>query len=220
MTRRGPKPEKKVQTIWSPELAYAVGLITSDGNLSNDRRHIDFTSKDLELIKTFKHCLGLKRIKIGTKTSGYTSKRYYRIQFGDVNLYNWLLQIGLMPHKSKSLQALKIPDRYFFDFLRGYFDGDGTIYSYWDPRWKSSFMFYLQFASASRLYLQWLQLKLGELSNVHGRIQSGNRSYQLVFAKRESCILFKKMYHQKNSPKLKRKYLKMQKILAIDLKNK
>ena len=53
MGKRGPKPKKKISTNWSAELAYAVGLIATDGCLSKDKRHIDFTSKDKELIKTF-----------------------------------------------------------------------------------------------------------------------------------------------------------------------
>lgn len=48
------------EIVWTPELAYAVGLITTDGSLSSDGRHIDFTSNDKELINTFKKCLNLK----------------------------------------------------------------------------------------------------------------------------------------------------------------
>ena len=34
---------------WTAELAYAVGLITTDGNLSSDGRHLGIPSKDREL---------------------------------------------------------------------------------------------------------------------------------------------------------------------------
>ena len=47
------KPKGKVKIEWSPDFAYAIGLITTDGNLSPDGRHVNFTSKDLELIKNF-----------------------------------------------------------------------------------------------------------------------------------------------------------------------
>lgn len=60
----GLKPKEIVKKIWSTELAYAVGLLTTDGNLSKDGKHINLTSKDLDQIKTFKKCLGLKN-KIG-----------------------------------------------------------------------------------------------------------------------------------------------------------
>ena len=75
---------KGIKIGWSHNIAYVVGLITTDGNLSIDGRHIDFTSKDIQLIKTFKKCLGIKN-KIGLKISGFSDKKYFRIQFGDVN---------------------------------------------------------------------------------------------------------------------------------------
>ena len=45
----------------------------------------------------------------------------------------------------KKLKSVVMPKKYFFDFLRGHFDGDGSFYSYWDKRWKSSYMFYVSF---------------------------------------------------------------------------
>ncbi len=149
---------------WSSNIAYAVGLITTDGNLSSNKRHIEFTSKDIQLVKTFKKCLGIKN-KIGFKVGSFSDKKYPRVQFGDVAMYKWLLKIGLTPHKSKTLGGLKIPDKYFFDFLRGHFDGDGSCYSYWDKRWHSSFMFYMTFYSASRKHILWLQRKIKILIN-------------------------------------------------------
>ena len=35
---------------WNHDFAYAIGLITTDGNLSPDGRHINLTSKDEEII--------------------------------------------------------------------------------------------------------------------------------------------------------------------------
>jgi len=50
---------KKVQVKWTPNFAYAIGLITSDGNLSPDGRHLNLTSKDREIVVMFKDCLGI-----------------------------------------------------------------------------------------------------------------------------------------------------------------
>ncbi|MBL7150230.1 MAG: hypothetical protein ISS84_01205 [Candidatus Pacebacteria bacterium] len=213
------KPKRKDKIKWSSNIAYAVGLLTTDGNLSNSRRHIDFTSKDIQLIKTFKKCLGIKN-KIGLKTSGFSNKKYPRIQFSDVTLYNWLLGIGLTPKKSKTIGKLKIPDKYFFDFLRGHFDGDGCCYSYWDKRWDSSFMFYMKFLSASEEHILWLRYKIKNLINIKGDLTQSSRDhvYQLKYAKRESKILISKMYYKKNLPCLERKYRKLKTILEIDNK--
>ena len=210
------KPQRKVKIKWSPEFAYAIGLITTDGCLSGDGRHIDFTSKDISLLKTFLKCLGIKN-KIGRKTSGYSHNKYTRIQFGDVIFYRFLLGIGLTPAKSKILDKVDIPEKYFFDFLRGHFDGDGTFYSYYDPRWKSSFMFYTVFISASLKHLEWLRTRLIKTLKIKGHVTHDKQkvAYQLKYAKSESLKILQKMYYNKKSPCLERKYLKIKKALSI-----
>ena len=110
----------KTKIEWSPKFAYAIGLIATDGCLCNDGRHIDFTSKDEELVLKFRECLGVKS-KIGVKYRGndkYQKTKCFRIQIGDINFYEFLLSIGLSPRKSKNIGQLKIPDRFFIDFLR------------------------------------------------------------------------------------------------------
>ena len=214
---RGNQRNKNYKIKWSPEFAYAIGLLTTDGNLSSDVGQLEITSKDVQLLNTFRRCLGLKN-KIGLKTSGFSNKKYPRVQFGNIILYRWLLEIGLTPHKSKTISKLKIPEKYFFDFLRGSFDGDGGSYSYWDPRWASSFMFYIAFNSGSLSFLKWLRNKLKKYLGINGHITKGNRAWRLCFAKKESKILFAKMYYQKNLPHLKRKYRKLKIQLETDIK--
>ena len=210
------KPHAKINCLWNPNLAYAIGLIATDGCLSSDGRHIDFTSNEKEQIENFMRCLGLKN-KIGTKYSGYTGRPAFRIQFGDVLFYKFLLGVGLYPAKSKTIASLYIPHKYFFDFLRGAHDGDGTFYSYWDPRWKSSFMFYTVFISASEKHILWIADNLRVLLHIKGHIthHRGKSLYQLKYAKRESLKLLRKMYYSRRVVCLKRKRLKIKKALAI-----
>ena len=155
MGKRGPKPKKIISQIWSPNLAYAVGLITTDGSLSKDGLLVDLTSKDREQLDNFSECLGFK-FKIGKKWN-VDGREHLRIQFKNRLFYDFLLSIGLTPKKSLTIGKLLIPSKYFFDFLRGCFDGDGCFYSYYDPRWKSSHMFYLTFSSASQNHTSWLR---------------------------------------------------------------
>ena len=120
MGKRGPKPKGKVKIKWSPKFAYAIGLLVSDGNLSPDGRHIVFVSKDYEMIELFQESLGID-IHIGKKANGtLPGKPYFVAQFSDVLFYKFLMDIGLMPNKSKVIGDVKIPDSYFFDFLRGF----------------------------------------------------------------------------------------------------
>ena len=216
MGKPGQKPQQKVKIKWSPEFAYAIGLLTTDGNLSKDGRHFDFTSKDLEQLNNIMKCLGIK-VKIGKKYSGYSKKYYPRIQFGDVIFYKFLLGLGFMPNKSKLLRELQIPNKYFFDFLRGHFDGDGSFYSYWDKRWKSSFMFYTSFVSASKKHIEWLRRTIHSFLGIRGHITKAvnDSVYQLKYAKADSLKLIQNIYHTKGIVCLSRKYLKIKKCLGI-----
>ncbi len=208
------KPQNKVKIKWSSEFAYAIGLLTTDGCLPSNGRQFDLTSKDKEQLENFIRCLKIKN-KIGIKTSGL-GKKSFRVQFGDVNFYKFLLNIGLMPNKSKILAELDIPDKYFFDFLRGHFDGDGTFYSYWDPRWKSSFMFYTEFISASKKHIDWVRAKLFSKLKIRGHISKAinNSAYQLKYAKAESLKLLPEMYYDKQVICLSRKREKIEKVLG------
>lgn len=195
---------------WTADLAYVVGLITSDGCLSKDGRHISFTSKDEDLLNTVKEILGIK-VKIGYKICGYSRYKCSHIQFGDIALYKWFVAISLMPKKSKIIGCLKIPKKYFFDFLRGLFDGDGCFYSYWDKRWKSSFMFYVDFCSASKIFLEWLRKSLFDYLKTKGELKTGANVWNLRFAKREGLKIIKKMYYSPDVKYLARKKIKIEK---------
>lgn len=210
------KPQNKVKIKWSSEFAYAIGLITTDGNLSPDGRHINFTSQDEELVKTLKRCLGLKN-KIGRKARGGEKiKKYFVIQFGDVIFYDFLLQIGLLENKSKKLGAIDIPQKYFFDFLRGHLDGDGTFYSYWDPRWRSSFMFYVNFVSASKKHIDWLRKELNARIGIKGHVSKAINSsiYSLRYAKVETLKLLSKLYYDSEVVCLSRKRKKIERAIG------
>ncbi len=216
MNRPGPKPKGRVNTHWRPELAYAVGLIASDGSLSKNGRHINFTSKDMDLIQTFQNCLGLEDLKIGKKARSKDKEKIYsQVQFGDVLFYKWLVNIGMSSNKSLTLGALQIPDKYFFDFLRGEWDGDGTIYCSRDKRWKNSFMVSMNFASGSTSFLLWLQKKINKELGTTGHIHKGKRVLQLRYARKDSRKIFDTMFYKQNLPHLSRKFAKAQKIFTM-----
>jgi hypothetical protein len=197
-------------------LAYAVGLFATDGCLYNDGRHLSFVSMDIEQLMTFKKCLNLTT-KITFKVKGKNGKRCPHVQLSDVALYNFFVSIGLTPNKSKTIGKLRVPAKYFFDFFRGVLDGDGSFHSYWDPRWKSSFMFYLIVASASVGFITWLREEIENRLSVRGHVTKDRRgsTLQLKYAKADSLKIIKKVYYSSRVPCLKRKRNKIFKALAI-----
>ncbi len=216
MAQPGRKAKRK-EVVWSDDFAYAIGLMASDGCLSPDGLHLIFVSKELEQIENLMKCLDLQ-VKIGRFSSGSgLPKKYYRVQWGDVFLYRYLLTIGLTPNKSLTMGKLDIPEGYFFDFLRGLYDGDGCFYSYFDPRWKSSFMYYFTVGSGSEVFINWLQESIEELTGSKGHITraANGRFFQIRYAKRESHSVLQKLYADPKATHLKRKKLKIAKALRI-----
>jgi len=211
----GPKP-KRDKVYWSPELAYAVGLITTDGCLYNDGRHISLTSKDVDQLQTFLRCIEREDVRITEKSGGYR-KKITHAQFSDVGLYIFLLAVGLTPNKTKTLGVLAIPDEYFWDFVRGLFDGDGCSYSFYDSIYKRSYRFYISFASASPAFVDWLREKVRAIAGIRGHVgrRPGKSYLDLKYSKREAVQLARLMYHHNDVPALSRKRLKALAALTI-----
>ena len=211
--------QRKVKTDWSPNLAYAIGLIASDGNLSSDGRHMSLTSGEEEMMHNFKNALNLKNI-IGKYVGGKekTHKKYFYIHFGDKVFYQFLNTLGLTPAKSRIIKHVKIPTAYFRDFLRGLFDGDGTFYTFRDGRWPNSFSFKLSIASASIDFIKWLKESLTKHGGVKGYIHKGDGVWNLEYVKGDTKRLFSFMYYSDDILYLKRKYDKIR--IAIEEDNK
>lgn len=192
---------------WSANLAYAVGLIASDGNLSKDGRHIIMTSKDMEIILNFQKCLDLKN-KIGRKSRGtYPFKKYFYLQFSNKNFYNFLLDIGLTPAKSKTIGDLKIPNPYFPDFLRGMLDGDGNINIFKHPESKHP-QLRVRFFSASPNFIEWLKASIRRYLEIEGFQRYNYGAIDLAYAKASSIKLLNFIYYNNFKYCLTRKYIK------------
>lgn len=205
------KPLAKTNCAWSAEFAYVIGLIAADGNLSPDGRHITFTSKDLELAVLFKQYLKHEG-KIGKKSRGGDGeKKYFVVQLGDVVFYKFLLSIGLTPKKSKTINKLKIPQKYFYDFLRGCIDGDGSIGSFIHPESRLP-QFKVRIVSASKLFLEWVR-SMTIKDGIKGFFTIANGVYVLVFAKGDSTKLLNLVYYVGFPSSLERKYLQAVKLL-------
>lgn len=213
---RGPVAQSRTDfSAWSAPLAYAVGLITTDGNLSPDGRHISVTSKDQDLLETLKDCLDLSN----AITPNYNAQgsRNHRVQWGNRVMYDWLISIGLMPAKSLRLGPLQIPDEFFVDFLRGCIDGDGSIITYTDryntfknPKYVYERLF-VELFSASRPFLEWAQVTATRLKGVGGAVITRELPAPrhpfsvLKYAKHDSLVLLNWLYYSPTVPCLARK---------------
>ena len=188
--------KNKVIKKWSAEFAYCIGVITTDGNLSPDLRHIHITSKDLEMITNIKKSLNLDNT-IGKKARGGSKeKKYFVLQFGDKNFFDFLVKIGLTPNKSKTLSFLAIPKKYYTHFFRGCIDGDGSISISFHSESKHP-QYKLRLCSASKNFLNWIFEMNYVIFNINsGSIHKniGSSVYTLSYGKSDTVKILKKMY--------------------------
>lgn len=150
----GAKPTFHWELLPPEHLWYFVGLITSDGCLSGDGRHIDITSAEIDYLKQLKLTVQIPQ-RITRKIDGFGTSAWH-IQIGSKSFYQFLVSIGLMPRKSKRLVSLKIPNDYFAHFLRGVIDGDGCIRKWIHPG-NGGIQWSLRIYSGSKKFLQWLE---------------------------------------------------------------
>jgi hypothetical protein len=205
-----------VDTTWDPTLAYAIGLMATDGCVV-DGDHISFPSADRELVELFAMCLGKDNpiTQVRTKIGGLA----YRIQFGDVQFCRWLAEIGITGRKSLTIGDLMVPEHLLLDVARGLLDGDGSIMNklaradtgrrgdyYWE---------YLQtrFVCGSRRHLEWLHEHIRSALGVDGLIitraaRDGRHDcYTLRYGKLASHVLLHALYRDQDAPRLTRKWL-------------
>jgi hypothetical protein len=211
-----------VDTTWSPTLAYAIGLMATDGCIA-DGDHISFPSADRELVELFAKSLGKTNpiSEFRTKTGGIA----YRIRFGDVEFCRWLAGIGITGRKSLTIGAIAVPNDLMLELARGLLDGDGSIINKRaraDTGRRSDYYWeYLQtkFVYASRSHLEWLREHLRSAFGVEGlTIKRAARDrrhacYTLRYSKRASHILLPALYRDLRAPRLTRKWQVWQRYL-------
>jgi hypothetical protein len=209
--------QEKVNITWSSNLAYVIGVIASDGNVSPDLRHINITSKDYEMLQNIKDILRLQN-KIGMKArSSERDKKYFVLQFGDVRFVEFLDSIGITPNKSKTITFVRVPDEFFSDFLRGVIDGDGCIDIYSHPE-STKLQVRVRIDSASKLFLELLLTETRRLCGVKkGSVlnKKSSRVYILTFSKTDTLQLLPKLYYATGLPCLERKRIIASKIMGL-----
>lgn len=107
---------------WSHDMAYVLGLWWADGYISYGYSFgITLHKKDKELLYRVSKCLNAEDCL-------HFNNNVAIISINSKEMYNDLLCLGGQPRKSLALQMPDIPSEYVADFVRGYFDGDGSIY--------------------------------------------------------------------------------------------
>lgn len=128
--------------INSDDKAYWLGVIVSDGTIQKDGYKTALASKDKDLILKFKKAI--KSSHPITKINQFdkrTKKTYIRyiIQINSKEFTSFLIDLGITNKKSYACEFPKIEEKYYLSFLRGLFDGDGSLSSHSKNSLRMSF---------------------------------------------------------------------------------
>lgn len=112
----------------SENMAYILGLLASDGTVRKKTNEIKLTlqSLDLEILEKIKKELEYEgTIKTYTTKAGHSNSS---LAFTSEKIKKSLSKYNIVPNKTISFTfPAQLQRKYWRDFFRGYFDGDGTI---------------------------------------------------------------------------------------------
>lgn len=122
--------------IDTQDKAYILGFLFADGNNSLDKFQVTMTLEegDGEILDKINKCLEYDRPKSFKNLTnkhdfGYTYKNQYGLGIYDKRISTILNLRGVIPNKSLKLEFPKwLNPNLYSHFIRGYFDGDGSIY--------------------------------------------------------------------------------------------
>jgi predicted DNA-binding protein YlxM (UPF0122 family) len=129
---------------WSPAMAYVLGVICTDGNLNPGRIRepwraksastvpiISVAQKEPELLEKILHLMNCDAKLYFSKERVYGKTKagaIYHFGISNENLYDDIVNLGLTPNKSLTMQFPNTPNEFIRHFIRGCWDGDGSVY--------------------------------------------------------------------------------------------
>lgn len=120
--------------IDTEEKAYFLGLLYADGNncVTNNCIYIGLHEIDKLILEKFKIALGSNRdLVFRDRTMEKNKSNQYALKVQSKHMSKQLIKLGCVPNKSLILEfptIEQVPENLLNHFLRGMWDGDGTIY--------------------------------------------------------------------------------------------
>jgi hypothetical protein len=112
------------EKIDTEEKAYLLGFLFADGFIGKNLSYIEITlhKKDIEVLQNF-----VKHLYYNDRPISTVKVVYKRVVINSVKMVKNLLNLGCTNSKTFILKFPNIEAPYYRDFIRGYFDGDGSV---------------------------------------------------------------------------------------------
>jgi len=129
--------ENYFENIDTEDKAYWLGFVYADGFITSKRKHdnrslgISLGIKDESHLQKLNYCLNSNTpVNKYIETAGFgIGNKYCRVIYVSKKLTNDLIKHGVYENKTDIITSPNtIPYKYIKDFIRGYFDGDGSIW--------------------------------------------------------------------------------------------
>lgn len=179
---------------YSEEACYWAGFLAADGNVDQKGRvRIMLKYDDYSHLEKFKEFLQ------STHTISSNTTKYNRCSFEFTSRYICdILDINfnIVPNKTAIYTLPSIPNKYFRHYVRGYFDGDGSICESFSNINSSTATLYTTFASGSKDFSVELFDKLNTILLINGHLQEfkDSNKYQIKYTTNNSRALLSWMY--------------------------
>lgn len=209
--RNYPRNSDYFEVIDSSEKAYWLGMMLSDGSVTSNHS-INLRLKDKEHIEKFQKAIGAINHKIiEIRDDRWEKVCYtYNLSFKDAKMEKDLAKYGCVQNKTYiGFSFPLIEEKFYYDFIRGYFDGDGSIY-YTSNKHVLSWVGSKEFLDTLKSILG--KEKLSLCQNVKSKI-----CYDLkICGKKDVVDILHKMYDVSTpETRLDRKYKIVQQVLAL-----
>ena len=115
--------------------AYFLGLIAADGSVFQCNKgkivfSISLIDKDLLDLLSIEICGSDKLVREVKRKYRDGSSKMYEIKFSDEIFTNNLISNGILINKTFTLDFPNIDEEFISHYIRGYLDGDGTVYKF------------------------------------------------------------------------------------------
>ena len=200
-----PRDEFYFNKIDTEEKAYWLGFLYADGCVHSNNYEISVNITDKEHIEKFKAAIKAFNHNITEIQDKrfQNAKTLYQFSIKDKQLHQDLIKWGCIPQKSLLINKIpNIPRDYVSHFLRGYFDGDGSLhYLRGTNNYRISFI-------GTKDFLNDIQKELQ--TNVSLQSNIAGKAYVLQIAGRRQIerILNYLYNNSKENNRLNRKYQK------------
>jgi len=137
---------------WSPEMAYMLGFIAADGNIHHvkgnkviTRLTISLNSKDKYILESFNQMFGdiTRPLYVTPKSTyeGYVKGETCALVIHSAQIAQDLMRLHIHPRKSWTAEwPTDYPEEFMHHYVRGFFDGDGSIHLIKHPSQKSKYI--------------------------------------------------------------------------------